>query len=306
MNGDGPGPTCASRLGHQWIDGGTNSLTRMGSPTPLGIIASMVFGALPSDPMMAKYNAEHVYSKAPEAATKRRIDLQIIGGDYSRGHEVSMDNEAYLKRLIDIVSQGMLSAGPSPEIQFFIIKGGGEGFLPAYLAGENAGQFVSTSVSTSGVTSTQSIFDQNDLLAVFDKVGTLVNASRLERPLYLPPSKGFVGWSKKTAERVYASWANKKVFIYANTSFEIPYLGLGVRDGMRGNVATVDIHKQESTNGCIFIVDRNTPAIDDSNLGAFEPKLIRDVLANLGLSPSNVGTKHIPLGIMRVIDVLGI
>lgn len=300
------GPLDATALGPYWNDTGTTALRQTGIPGPMGAFLSTLFGAIPLSADLAKYNKDHVYSAAPEAAAKRTIDLQIIGGDYSRGHEVSMDNEAYLKRLIDIVSQRMLSAGPSPEVQFFIIKGGGEGFLPAYLAGENAGQFVSTSVSTSGVTSTQSIFDQNDLLAVFDKVGTLVNASRLERPLYLPPSKGFVGWSKKTAERVYASWANKKVFIYANTSFEIPYLGLGVRDGMRGNVATVDIHKQENTNGCIFIVDRNTPAIDDSNLGAFEPKLIRDVLTNLGLSPSNVGTKHIPLGIMRVIDVLGI
>ena len=96
------------------------------------------------------------------------------------------------------------------------------------------------------------------------------------------------------------------MFIYANANFEIPYLGLGVNDGMRGKVATVDMHKQENTNGCIFIVDPNTPAVDDSKLGAFEPKLIRDVLANLGLGPADVGAKHIPLGIVRVIDVLGV
>src|ERR1700674_2868844 len=62
----------------------------------------------------------------------------------------------------------------------------------------------------------------------------------------------------------------------------IPYLGLGVDDGMRGKVATVDMHKQEATNGCIFIVDPATPEMDDpdpNKLGEFEPKLIRDILA---------------------------
>lgn len=295
-----------TELGLHWNDPGTTALRQAGAPGPTGAFLSTLFGAVPPSADLVKYNTNHVYSMAPEAAVKRLIDLQIIGGDYRRGDEVKIDNEAYLKNLIDIVSQGMLSAGPSSDTQFFIIKGGAEGFLPAYLAGENAGHFASTSVSTSGATSTHSIFDNNDLLAVFNKAGVLLSAARLERPLYLPRSEGFIGWSEKTAEKVYASWANKKVFIYKNTRHEIPYLGLYVEDGKRDKGITVDIHKQEQTEGCIFIVDRNTPAIDDSNLGAFEPKLIKDVLANLGLSTSDVGRKHIPLGIMRVIDVLGI
>jgi hypothetical protein len=37
-----------------------------------------------------------------EASTKRAIDLQIIGGDYSRSDEISPENEDYLKKLIEL------------------------------------------------------------------------------------------------------------------------------------------------------------------------------------------------------------
>ena len=32
------------------------------------------------------FDAEHVYSSAPEASAKRKLDLQIIAGNYARGH----------------------------------------------------------------------------------------------------------------------------------------------------------------------------------------------------------------------------
>ena len=66
--------------------------------------------------------------------------------------------------------------------------------------------------------------------------------------------------------------------------------------------AWVDIHKQEQTNGCIFIVDPNTPKLGDAALDLFEPQLIVDVLAAIGKRPDQVrGT--IWLGIMRVVDI---
>lgn len=315
MNGDGPGPTCASRLGHHWIDGGTNSLTRMGSPTPLGIIASMVFGALPSDPMMAKYNAEHVYSKAPEAATKRRIDLTIVGNDYKRGGEVSLENEPYLKRLVEIASTGKCVVGAPGALQFFSIRGGAEGFLPGSMFGCDARRRPDESSTTDGSTA-PTIFDNNDLLVVFDGLGALIGAARLQRPIIVP------GWmSEQTANEVYDSWDGKEVFIYRNTSFEIPYLGLGLRDGFRDGsrlpsnwkdrgitkgTVKIDLHKQEDTNGCIFIIDKHAPSFSHSNhknIDRFEPKLILDILARARIERSSVGSAETPLGVMQVIEI---
>ena len=71
---------------------------------------------------------------------------------------------------------------------------------------------------------------------------------------------------------------------------------------MRGGVATVDIHKQEATNGCIFIVDPNTPSIDDSNLGTFEPKLINDILASIGRTAKDTKGR-VSLGVMHVVEI---
>jgi len=258
----------------------------------------MILGAAPPDPYMFKYNSEHVYSTSPEASTKRAIDLKIIGDDYKRGHEVRIDNEVYLKRLIEISSGGKYSVGSSSALQFFIIRGGAEGFLPTSMLGIDASNVVLAGATTSGASSLTFRFDDNDLLVVFDSAGTLVSSARLERPLFITGV-----WSQKTADKVYNNWADKEVFIYRNSNFDIPYLGLGVKDGFRGKTATVDMHKQEATNGCIFIVDPKTPAIGDTNLGKFEPKLIKDILAKTGTSVAAVGPKQIPLGLMRVIEI---
>jgi hypothetical protein len=56
----------------------------------------------------------------------------------------------------------------------------------------------------------------------------------------------------------------------------------------------VDIHKQENTNGCIFICDPNTPDVDTkkTDLDKFEPKFITDVMSKVGSKPSNIGIMH--------------
>lgn len=71
---------------------------------------------------------------------------------------------------------------------------------------------------------------------------------------------------------------------------------------MRGRKATVDPHKQEATNGCIFIVDPDTPAMDDSNLDTFEPKLIHAILASLGRKAEDTKSR-VSLGIMHTAEI---
>jgi hypothetical protein len=63
------------------------------------------------------------------------------------------------------------------------------------------------------------------------------------------------------------------------------------------------MHKQEGADVCIFMIDSATPAIDDSNLGAFEPKLIKAILAKTGINVAMVNSSKIPLGVMQVIDI---
>jgi hypothetical protein len=297
-----PGPTCTTRVGTSWIDVGTLCRARMGSPGPSGVggaVVSLVMGAILVDAQKAKYDKEHIYSMAPEAARKRTIDLQIIGGDYSRGKEIRIDNESYLKQLIEIGSGGRQRVGVDKRgrLQFFIIRGGGEGFLPDTLAGENAGDVVETGTTTDGKKTLTFRFDVNDLLVVFDSKGNLISSARLERPVSITDV-----WTRKTANKVYDSWGGREVFIYRNTRFNIPYLGLGVDDPYRGHSATVDMHKQEDTNGCIFIVDPNTPNVDDKDIAKFEPKLIHDVLASVGKSPSNV-KERVSLGVMHLLEI---
>ena len=102
---------------------------------------------------------------------------------------------------------------------------------------------------------------------------------------------------------MYNAWDGKEVFVYRNARPGwIPYLGLGVEGGMRGWKATVDMHKQEATNGCIFIVDPDTPAMDDSNLGTFEPKLIHDILASIGRTAKDTKGRA-SLGVMHTVEI---
>src|ERR1700722_13412188 len=107
MAGQKPGPVCSTRVGDDWIDLGTSCRARTGKPGGTGLAEDLIFAEFAAlSPFRAKFDSDHVYSKAPEAARKRTIDLQIIGDDYSRSSEISIGNEAYLKQLIKIASGG--------------------------------------------------------------------------------------------------------------------------------------------------------------------------------------------------------
>lgn len=293
-----PGPLCSSRYEGDWIDRGTSCRSRSSRPGPTAydIFRNGVQRAV--NPFRATFDRDHVYSLAPEAARKRDIDLQIIGDNYRRSAEIRLDNEHYLKELVRLGSGGkQFVSDRARKIQFFIIRGGAEGFLSADMAKKNASNVVFPGSTTAGKKSPEFRFDNNDLLAVFDPRGKLIRAALLQRPISI--SGGI--WTEKTANAIYNAWHNKDVSIYRNTSFDVPYLGLVVDDGMKKK-GWVDLHKQEATNGCIFIVDPGTPEYGTSELNTFEPKLINEVLAAIGKRPDQVkGT--ISLGIMHVVDI---
>lgn len=285
--GNPPGPLCAARLGPDWIDNGTACLSRTPASGPIGD---------PKDE--AAFDAAHVYSTAAEARRKRRFDLDLVGDNFKRGGEIRLDNEAYLKRLIEAASGGRYKVGAAKAMQFFIVRGGGEGFIPyGDLAGRDSSDYVATGVNTRGKT-TEIHWDLNDLLIVFDSTGALVSAAPLLRPMSIT---GML--RRKTSSRVYNAWHNKQVFVYRNTNFDIPYLGLAVRDRFRGKGVTIDMHKQENTNGCIFIYDRNTPKLSDPKLKTFEPRLILDVLRAAHIDATKVTARAIDLGWMRMVDI---
>lgn len=289
-----PGPSCSTRVGDDWIDGGTSCLARMPAP------------AVPaSTPEKARFDAAHAYSLAPEARRKRAIDLEIIGGDYAKTARVALTDGNYLKRLIEIASGGVtkVQTGKGTDMQFFVVRGGGEGFLPDSMRNIDASERMTNWVDTnkrSGSTG----FDENDILAVFDADGSFVGAARLMRPTFVD---GHL--SRKTAAKVYDAWDRKIVSVYHRARAGwIPYLGLAVADGYRDGAAgrgtvTVDIHKTESTNGCILIVDPGQTDFSDAALRTFEPKLILDILARRSVLPSAVGGSALRLGVMRTVKI---
>lgn len=301
MTGSVPGPLCSTRVGADWIDDGTLCLTRSFAPGPLGWAALLQV----SNPLKAIFDLEHVYSLAIEAGRKRAIDLQIIGNDYRRSGEISLDNPAYLKRLIDIVSNGWRTVQTAaPGLQFYIVKGGAEGLLPEGLRNSDANANVTHWTDTAGH-SGETDFDENDLLAVFGNDGALVGAARLRRPTFVATRMG-----RETAAKVFAAWDGKPVLIYRNASRIpgwIPYLGLGVRDGFRdaprGRRVTIDMHKQESTNGCYFIDDPSQFAAGAPDVRTFEPALIKHVIAAKGLTEADITGRSIDLGTMNIVAV---
>ena len=274
--------------------------------SPAGVLGTSVavgLAVLAKNPLKDKFDREHVYSKAPEAVRKRDIDLQIIGDDYARSAEINLSSETYLKELIRLGSRGKQTVDSGArKIQFFIIRGGAEGFLGADMAKADASNVVVGGASTGRRKPMEFRFDNNDLLAVFGPRGSLIGAALLQRPIFITGI-----WSEKTANAVYDKWHGKDVSIYRNTSFDVAYLGLVIDDGMKRR-AWVDLHKQEATNGCIFIVDPNTPEYDPSDsvkfeaLQKFEPKLIQDVLASINKRPEQI-KGSVRLGVVRVVDL---
>lgn len=298
MSGSGPGPLCSTRVGANWVDDGTLCLAKCSAPGPFGAGAT----SLPvSNPFKVTFDRDHAYSLAIEAGRKRAMDLQILGDDYSRSGEIRLDNSAYLKQLIDIASRGRRRVQTvASGLQFYIVKGGAEGLLPEAFRSSDANVNVTRWTDTAGH-SGETDFDENDLLAVFASDGSLVGAARLRRATFVATRI-----RRETAAKVFAAWDGKPVFMYRNTSRIsgwIPYLGLGVRDGCRDHGVKVDIHKEESTNGCYFIDDPTQFAAGAADVRTFEPILIKKVIAGKGLTEADITGSEVDLGTMNIVDV---
>ncbi len=73
-----PGPTCASKVGPDWIDKGTLCRTRSSAPRPLGMLMSMVMGATPpreqepADRALEEWRANHEREKKQEQEDLKR------------------------------------------------------------------------------------------------------------------------------------------------------------------------------------------------------------------------------------------
>ena len=114
--------------------------------TSLECSASIIAQGFPQ-PIPAEVRARACILPGAGGGQKRDIDLQIIGDDYSRSAEISLDNERYLKELIRLGSDGKQTVSTrAGKIQFFIVRGGAEGFLPADMAKKNASKLPGTRV----------------------------------------------------------------------------------------------------------------------------------------------------------------
>jgi hypothetical protein len=249
----------------------------------------------------ADFRESHVYSAAPNAAAKFEIDRKILGGDFSKGELVDMDSEDYLKKLVG--AAGGTVKTRARGLQFFIIEGGGEGFLPERYKGVDASDEKRGDISgTNNAADRVMWLESNNLIVAFDAHGKLVSSAREVRPLEIKDPDPKSSWSRGTSDAVFSAWDNRPVSVYRNKRWEINYFGLRVDDS-RGFYRThpkVDMHKTEATNGCHFIVDgrddENTPSTSDPKaLSAFEPKFIQDVMAAAGVKnkKDNIGTMHI-------------
>src|SRR6185295_1900709 len=105
--------------------------------------------------------------------------IWIIGGDYTRSSDIRIDSEDYLKKLIAIASGNAVS-GKAKRMQFYVVRGGAEGMLPDDLRGINANSNETSWTGTDGKPG-RTIFDENDLIAVFAPDGTLIGSARLRR-----------------------------------------------------------------------------------------------------------------------------
>ena len=290
------GPICSTRVGDDWVDNGTLCRTKSAPP-------GHAVGVVVADPAKAAFDGAHGYSLAPEARRKRAIDLEIIGGDYTKSGDIRIDNEDYLRKLISIASGGKQTVrSKAGGMQFFIVRGGAEGLFE--------GRFNTDLRTIDANTNVRPVidYDENDLLAVFDAAGGLIGSVRLRRPTRVDAPGGVHG---VTADRVLRAWDGKNVYIYRNRHPGwVPYLGLALDDGFRdgsankGKTVRIDMHKQEQTLGCIFIVDENTPALGEAALHTFEPALIKKILAAKGIDETTLATENrVNLGVMKVVTI---
>jgi hypothetical protein len=138
------------------------------------------------------------------------------------------------------------------------------------------------------------------LLAVFEGSGKLLGSALLKRPISIidPSEKDPNVWTEGTANQIYDAWDGRPVRLYRNTHYDIEYYGLMIWDKLGWYAkrhVMVDLHKQEKTNGCIFIVDPDTPRLaDPARLNLFEPQLIKDIQAHIGArTKDNIGTMQV-------------
>jgi hypothetical protein len=133
----------------------------------------------------------------------------------------------------------------------------------------------------------------------------------LRRPLSI--NYPGVSWTEKTANNVYNAWDNRPVNLYYNANFTVSYYGLAIDDSVgyykgvgvdkngkkvKVEKVTIDLHKEEGTLGCIFIVDASNPKylyphVTDIMLSHFEPQFIKDIQRATGKQTGkNIGTMH--------------
>lgn len=232
------------------------------------------------------------YSNAPEAAKKRAIDAKIGGA-------IDKNDEVYLKALIAGASNGSVTVNDkATSLQFFIVKGGGEGLLDVSYSGKDAGRMIQLGDTTSA-SGISMIFEDNDLMVVFDRKGALISSALLGRPVFVAPSTptSHDGLREITANRTYDAWDGRPVSLYRNENYNVKYYGLWIDDSLglyRSRQVRIDLHKEEDTNGCIFIKDDKTPSTAHLPLlNAFEPKFILDVQKSIGQkTKSHIGTMH--------------
>ena len=151
------------------------------------------------------------------------------------------------------------------------------------------GDGATTGNSSGGITM---IFDNNDLLAVFRRQR---QAARL-RPaqaadIHLRPERaGSQRGTEGTANQIYDAWDGRPVRLYKNKNYDIEYYGLMIWDKLGWYAKRRRdgrLHKQEKTNGCIFIVDPDTPPLSNpAQLNLFEPQLIKDIQTMSAPGPS--------------------
>lgn len=250
------------------------------------------------------------YSNSNTGRWKKSLDDEI-----AKGHvPIDFHNEDYLKQLVRLCNDYQSSVdGNAGSIQFYIIDGGAEGFLDDTYAGRDAARITEQYIENrawSGSTT----FDDNDLLIAFAKNGKLISSARLRRPLSIDlPKKEHYRWTEEEANKVYKAWDNSPVSLYRNTQFNVRYFGLEMKDSVgyyKGIIEVdkdtgkkkpvrinIDLHKEEGTKGCIFIVDEanpvHSPKPTDEQLSLFEPQFIKDIQGAIGASVgSNIGIMH--------------
>ena len=242
-----PGPMCVSSLGADWIDAGTMCLSLTDAPGVAGAQGPVPWHRDPFSSVQLA-TAGLVYSKAKEAAWKRRFDIQMA----SAGVRPTPDSGLYWRSLLGCLAVGKACSG-AESLQFFVIRGGYEGFLAKRMTLIDANQTVWDGRGA-GTT------DLNDALVVLDGAGSLLGAFQLAVPNYFP----------RTARMVASDWDGRAVFAYHNGTYD--YDGLAVLD--RGKLPTfdpkigkyeywIDIHHKVGTLGCIEIAGAATVATRD-------------------------------------------